>query len=98
MATQHQAHRSINRRRRAGAFEHEQPVRSLLHYEARGFGNRISVEPPDRGSPRRHPDARESKIMPRLRSSSSIANLTARSQRSEVRSQKSDVRAQDDTG
>ena len=49
-----------------GPVEHRQPVRAVLHDQARRLGHRPGAEPADRRGPRRHADAGEPRRRPRL--------------------------------
>ena len=72
--------RVCRRRRGAGPAEHVEPVRAVLHDQARRLGHRPRAEPPDRRSARRHADAREPHDRPGLpRHPDAAAGLNTRS-------------------
>src|SRR5579864_3261661 len=65
----------LDSRRRAGAFQQLEPVRSLFHDQARRLGHRPGAEPPDRRGAWREPDASERGPRTRLRSPLDTADL-----------------------
>ena len=63
--------------RRPGPVEHGQPVRPVLHHQARRLGHRPGAEPADRRRPRRRADAGESHRRPWVRGAVAAAGVGA---------------------
>ncbi len=60
------AARGLHRRRRTGPLEHGEPLRAVLHHQARRLGHRPRPGATDRRGPRGGPDPREPARRPRV--------------------------------